>query len=69
MTPISKEIYNEEWNDILGETCVHKNYHNYDEDCLTILRGENDADHKLDGLFEINFPTLYILSSGIKENG
>eukprot|EP00548_Thalassiothrix_antarctica_P005808 CAMPEP_0194146454 /NCGR_PEP_ID=MMETSP0152-20130528/20601_1 /TAXON_ID=1049557 /ORGANISM="Thalassiothrix antarctica, Strain L6-D1" /LENGTH=469 /DNA_ID=CAMNT_0038846979 /DNA_START=152 /DNA_END=1561 /DNA_ORIENTATION=+ len=67
MTRVSKEIHDEEWNGILGETRVRKNHHHSDEDRFTILRGENDADYELDGPFETDFPALHILPSGIKE--
>jgi len=56
MTRVSKVLYGENWNGILGET----RNKNGVEGRLNILRGQNDSDYEVNGPFVTEFPALHI---------
>jgi len=56
MTRVSKVLYGEKWNGILGET----RNKNGVEGRFNILRGQNDSDYEVNGPFVTEFPALHI---------
>merc|ERR1711933_370374 len=56
MTRVSKDLFEGEWNGILGETRNKKGV----EGRENILRGPNDADYEVSGPFVRDFPALHM---------